>query len=151
MTSPRALLLFAFLASPLALASPAAPPLRADAPAEARQADLPRQTAALRQLAAELRAAAKLRPRLSMDRFQAERLRDYNAWLEDAARSADALAADGEALARSGATDAQAAGFGARYRELTSLLDEGNRSFLDAAPLMRSKHDTVKNSISNVR
>jgi hypothetical protein len=151
MNTHRALLLFAVLASPLALASPPVPPVRADAPAETSQAQVARQAAALRQLGSELRAAAKQPPRMSMDRFQAAKVREYNAWLDTAAQSADALAAEGEALSRGGATDAQAADFGARYRQLQARLDQENRSRRDAAALHRTKHDTVKNAINNVR
>lgn len=151
MNTSRALLLFACLASPLALASPPAPPLRAAPSAETSQVAVSRQAAALRQLAAELRAAAKQPPRLSMDRFQAARARDYNAWLEASARSADTLAAEGEALARSGATEAQSADYGARFGQLQARLDQENRGHTEAAALLKTKHDTVKNAISNTR
>lgn len=151
MNPSRALLLFACLASPIALASPPAPPLRADPPAETRQPEVARQSAALRQLGAELRAAAKQPPRLAMDRVQTAKVREYNAWLGAAAERADALAAEGEALSRAGTTDAQALAFDARFRQLQGQLQQENRSHAAAAALVKTKHDTVKNAINNTR
>lgn len=38
-----------------------------------------------------------------------------------------------------------------RYAELESSMMHENRSYTAASPIMKTKHDTVKNSISNVR
>jgi hypothetical protein len=131
------------------------------------------RVATLRQVRDVLRAtAASPLPRgLSAAEFaEAQR---YVAWLRASAARLDALAAKGESAiggvggkVGSAAVDVSGRGplltavkemqetqmsFNLQYLQLQSQMQNENRQFTAVSNIMKTKHDTVKNSISNIR
>ena len=121
-------------------------------PAMSQQsASIAKRVATLRRSSDALRKAAAsplLGDMSATDRTEAQR---YVRWLQSKADQMDELAAKGEsALHGETSTDAQLS-FNLQYLQLQNEMAEGNRSYTAISNIMKTKHDTVKNSISNVR
>lgn len=88
----------------------------------------------------------------SAERAEAER---YVKWLQVSANRIDRLAAQGrKALQAAPSTGAQTSlgeSFDMQYLQLQSQMQHENRSYTAISNIMKTKHDTVKNSIQNVR
>jgi hypothetical protein len=136
----------------------AEPPLRAAA-TEVRcgQRSLPACTrdrvAALQKLAATLRRAAVQRPaKPPADPRAREELARYDVWLVEQSERAAKLVMEGErALAAGREAPAAQMSFNLQYLQLQSRMQHENRSYTAISNIMKTKHDTVKNSISNIR
>jgi len=104
-------------------------------------------------------AAAPLPNGLSPD--ERSEARRYHQWLKNAAKRLDALAKRGEGLMRSraGSTDIAAQkqmkemnmSFNMQYLQLQNQLQAENRKFTLMSNIMKTRHDTAKNAISNIR
>jgi type I site-specific restriction endonuclease len=152
MRVPKPLLIAACLAGTL----PATGLVAAAQAAESRPADaaqLAQRIAILRRTGAELRAAASQAPPRGIDAAQLDEVRKYDAWLRASADRLDALAGEGDRLLKkAGGADAEAQmAFNLQYLQLQSQMQHENRSYTAISNIMKTKHDTVKNSISNVR
>jgi hypothetical protein len=114
-----------------------------------QDATITKRVATLRSVSDVLRktAAAPLPGNLSAtDRAEAQR---YVNWLQSSASQIDGLAAKGES-ALHGAPRTQES-FNAQYLQLQTKMQSENRSYTAVANIMKTKHDTVKNSIDNIR
>jgi hypothetical protein len=108
---------------------------------------------ALHRLSAELKEAAAADPekRPSAPK-EVEALDAYNRWLLAQSEKAAALATRGEAaLAATKKMQETLMSFNLQYLQLQSRMQRENRAFTAVSNVMKTKHDTVKNSISNVR
>ena len=97
-----------------------------------------------------------------LPRSEAAEAKRWIAWLKAWAPKLDALAQQGErSTARGDGQDqmlkatksmqeAQMA-FNQQYLQLRSQIESENRSFTLVSSIMKTKHDTVKNSIGNIR
>jgi hypothetical protein len=116
-------------------------------------ADLSRRIAVLRRTGAELRAAAGQDPPRGIDDAQRDEIGKYDAWLRSSADRLEALADEGDRLlGKGGGADAETQmAFNLQYLQLQSQMQHENRSYTAVSNIMKTKHDTVKNSISNIR
>jgi hypothetical protein len=88
----------------------------------------------------------------TMTADQALLVRRYRAWLREASRKAAALAIKGRAVLQSDeAVEGGQMSFNLQYLQLQSQMQHENRSYTAVSNIMKTKHDTVKNSISNIR
>ena len=138
-----------------------------------QKSSIKERVARLRSVSNVLRqtAASPLPSGLSASDFaEAQR---YVVWLRSWAARLEALAADGEStlgITRSAVGSASTAGggqsemleatknmqetqmsFNLQYLEIQNQMQNENRQFTAVSNIMKTKHDTVKNSISNVR
>lgn len=139
------------------------------------QALMKRRVAILRQTAASFRRIATSLPE-EAPVVEAESAQEYAKWLDAKATQMDELAEQGEGSvgiggAASGSAIGAAAGgssqdpllnatknmqetqmsFNLQYLQLQSQMQHENRSYTAISNIMKTKHDTVKNSISNIR
>ena len=141
----------------LLLASTAAAPLaRAEDAATAKKvkASLASHVKLLQQTAATLRKVAKEPDPSGLTEEQQKAAKEYAAWILSAAQRCDALAKEmSDTLARRdpAATDDEMMSFNLQYLQLQSQMQHENRSCTAVSNIMKTKHDTVKNSISNLR
>lgn len=80
--------------------------------------------------------------------------RSYAAWLQHWSTRLDALAAQGESIIGGDATRTMQEtqmSFNLQYLQLQNTMQDENRQFTMVSNIMKTKHDTVKNSISNIR
>jgi len=103
----------------------------------------------LRQLSDGLNRAAAIKPDSKPQSAADQKaLESYDQWLRDTSAEARSLAAQGErALSQ---PDLQMS-FNLQYLQLQSQMQHEKRSYTAISNIMKTKHDTVKNSISNVR
>jgi hypothetical protein len=107
------------------------------------------RVASLRQLSDDLNRAAALSPDTRpQTASEQQELASYNGWLNAQSAEAGRLAAQGErALVQA---DLQMS-FNMQYLALQSRMREESRKFTTVSNVMKTKHDTAKNSISNMR
>jgi hypothetical protein len=94
-----------------------------------------------------------------LDRLQAQMNADFTALAGGYARLADAAsavsAASGDSqdalLAATKQMQETQMSFNLQYLQLQSQMQSENRSYTAISNIMKTKHDTVKNSISNIR
>jgi hypothetical protein len=138
-------------------ASPAmgfqSPPVRTDAVprGDRNVAELSQRIDTLRRTSAELRAAARQPLPRNLTPAETDQARNYIAWLSTTSRRLDALAAEGEKALEAGAPQETRMSFNLQYLQLQDQMQRENRSYTAISNIMKTKHDTVKNSISNVR
>lgn len=103
----------------------------------------------LRQLSGGFKRAAAIQPDAKPQTpADQQALESYDRWLNAKSAEAGELAAQGErALSQ---PDLQMS-FNLQYVALQSRLQQESRSFTMVSNIMKTKHDTAKNSISNVR
>ena len=106
------------------------------------------RVATLRATAAEFRRVAASIPK-DAPAGEAAQAKAYADWLGVEARKMDALADQGDS-ALLGTREHQMS-FNLQYLQLQSQMQHENRSYTAISNIMKTKHDTVKNSISNVR
>ena len=108
---------------------------------------------ALRQLSATLKRAARQKPASALhDPKAREELARYDAWLFRQGDRAETLAAEGVgALAADRDAAPRQMSFNLQYLLLQQQMQDESRQFTAVATIMKTKHDTVKNSISNIR
>jgi len=145
-------LLTACLATSPALAvqspqSRAAVAPRADLSAE----DVERRVAILRRTSAELRSVARQALPRNLTQEESAQAKDYNAWLLATSRRLDALASEGDSVAKAGAPQERTMSFNLQYLQLQTQMQDENRRYTAISNIMKTRHDTAKNSISNVR
>jgi hypothetical protein len=107
------------------------------------------RVAALRQLSDDLARAAALPPdtRPQTAAVQ-EELTAYNDWLNGTSADAAALAAQGEqAIVQSSLQMS----FNKQFLALQSRIQKESQGFSSISNVLKTKHDTAKNSISNMR
>lgn len=89
------------------------------------------------------------------DDLLAKFLRNYANWLTRLSRECLKLASSTEAAARNVATildlESLEQSFNLQYLLLQQKMQNENRAYTAVSNIMKTKHDTVKNSISNVR
>lgn len=113
-----------------------------------------RRVEALRRLSAELTQAAARQPAAPpADPKAAEALRQYDRWLAQQSEQAMKLADRGQEALLQATKNMQETqmSFNLQYLQLQSQMQHENPSFTAISNIMKTKHDTVKNSISNVR
>jgi hypothetical protein len=113
-----------------------------------------RRVEVLRRLSAELTQAAARQPAAApADPKAAEALRSYDRWLAQQSEQAAKLADRGQQALLQTTKDMQETqmSFNLQYLQLQSQMQHESRSFTAISNIMKTKHDTVKNSISNVR
>jgi hypothetical protein len=107
--------------------------------------------ASLKDLSDALKRAAKLpldaRPQ---NRADQDALESYDRWLRARSDEASALAAQGE-LAISRQRQEMIQSFNLQYLQVQKAMQQENRTFSAVSNILKTKHDTVKNSISNMR
>jgi hypothetical protein len=109
------------------------------------------RVAVLRSTAATFRRVAASIPK-DAPAAEAASAQRYAAWLDAKARELDALADLGQASAGNAKQlQEQQMSFNLQYLQLQSQMQHENRSYTAISNIMKTKHDTVKNSISNVR
>ena len=92
----------------------------------------------------------------SLDENQAREARKYSTWLRRASEELESLASRGEreaaTLYRSTEEMQQInASFNLLYLQLQQRMQQENRQFTMISNIMKNKHDTVKNTINNIR
>ena len=108
---------------------------------------------ALHRLSRELKQAAATAPaKTPANPRSVEQLSGYDRWLTEQSGKASALAARGEsALSATQQMQETQMSFNLQYLQLQSQMQSENRSYTAISNIMKTKHDTVKNSISNIR
>jgi hypothetical protein len=111
------------------------------------------RVAALRTLSATLKQAAAQKPPSTADAKQLEALARYDRWLTRQSERAAELAGEGQAALFASTKQMQEMqmSFNLQYLQLQSQMQHEKRSYTAISNIMKTKHDTVKNSISNVR
>lgn len=144
------ILLAALLSTPLVFAEdkPSRPPV---SKADPGAAELSRRVTTLRRTSAQLLAAASQPAPKGATPEQLAQTRDYDEWLRQSSARLDALAAEGDQALRAGADSETGMAFNLQYLQLQSQMQIENRSYTAISNIMKTKHDTVKNSISNIR
>jgi hypothetical protein len=102
---------------------------------------------ALKTQSRQLTAAARQRPAASLTIEEREKVQEYDRWLRAQARRTRELADRGAAAT----TRETQLGFNQQFLALQSQMQQENRSYTAISNIMKTKHDTAKNSISNVR
>jgi hypothetical protein len=111
----------------------------------AQSALVAQRVATLRRVGDVLRATAASPLPRGLSTAELAEAQRYVAWLRASAARLDALAAKGES-----AQETQMS-FNLQYLQLQSQMQNENRQFTAVSNIMKTKHDTVKNSISNIR
>lgn len=99
----------------------------------------------LRTLSRSLSAAANMQPPAGLSVEQRRRVAEFDNWLRAKSEAARRLADSG---ARAQATKMS---FNLQYLHLQQQMQNENRSFTAISNIMKTKHDTTKNAISNIR
>lgn len=102
---------------------------------------------ALNALARRLTAASRQRPAATLSAEERDRLARYDRWLQAQARRARELAERGGAAT----TREIQLSFNQQVLELVRQIEREHRQFDAVSSIMKSKHDTAKNAIGNVR
>ena len=110
--------------------------------------------ALLRRTGAALRDVARLPvpkvltslPQAALESYSAS----YSRWLKDASRRCIRLANDWERALTKESQEMEMS-FSLQYLQLQEALQKESREYLMISNIMKTKHDTVKNSISNIR
>jgi hypothetical protein len=158
------------IASAHAQSARTAPDLRMT---RAQNALIAQRVATLRRVGDVLRATAASPLPRGLSAAELAEARRYVAWLRASAARLDALAAKGESAiggvgGKAGSAAADVSGrkplltaveqmqetqmsFNLQYLQLQSRMQNENRQFTAVSNIMKTKHDTVKNSISNIR
>jgi hypothetical protein len=142
----------------------------------AQKSSIAQRVATLRKVSEVLRQTAALPMPRGLAPAETTEAQGYDVWLKTSVGRLDALAAKGESIiggsAGSGGAIGSAAGsgdsqanllqatknmqemqmsFNLQYLQLQNQLQNENRRFTMVSNIMKSKHDTVKNSINNIR
>lgn len=144
------------LTTVLVLASTAfAPSARAEAPSmKTVTVSLASRVKALREVATTLGKVGKQPDPANLTEEQQKAAKAYAAWLLAAAQRCDALAREMQTVLSKrdpAATPEQIESVSMQYLALQSALQDENRKYTAVSNIMKSKHDTVKNSIDNLR
>jgi hypothetical protein len=158
----------------VALSAPVSAPALAETPSaqkgqtydEALKANKER-IASLRQQVTSLRAAADIPTPTSLKAADAAEVKKYDAWVRASADKVSSHAAAwdkkvGEIAAACGASCGQLLNatkqmqetqmsFNMQYLAMQNAMQNENQAYVLVSNIMKTKHDTVKNSISNVR
>jgi hypothetical protein len=95
----------------------------------------------------QLAGAAALKPPVGLSVHDRKAIEAYDAWLRTQSAKASNLARVGQ-----NARDQKAKmSFNLQYLQLQSQMQNENRRFTSISNIIKTKHDTTKNSISNVR
>lgn len=105
------------------------------------------RVAQLKSQSRELALAARQKPGKALSDGDRAQLNQYDRWLELQSRKTLDLAKLGSAATKQ---ETQMS-FNLQYLQLQSQMQHENRSYTAVSNIMKTKHDTVKNSISNVR
>lgn len=105
------------------------------------------RVAQLKSQSQNLQLAARQKPGKALSDADRAQLDKYDRWLEMQSRKTLALAKLGSAATKQ---ETQMS-FNLQYLQLQSQMKHENRSYTAVSNIMKTKHDTVKNSISNVR
>jgi hypothetical protein len=151
MITKATILLAACLASAPALAAEPTSSRATAAKPDPGAAELSQRVATLRRSSADLRAAARQPAPKGLTPEQVAQVKDYDTWLAQSSSRLEALANEGDKLLKTGASPEQAMDFNLQYLQLQSQMQHENRSYTAISNIMKTKHDTVKNSISNIR
>jgi hypothetical protein len=84
-------------------------------------------------------------------RFDLAKEQHYNDWFLTSAARLDALAAKGDLLTGAEQMPETQMSFNLQYLQLQSQMQNDNRQYTTVSNIMKTKHDTVKNSINNIR
>jgi hypothetical protein len=103
--------------------------------------------AALKAQSKSLTAAARLKPSATLSAEEKARVQDYDRWLRKQSEKTRELAERGGAAT----TRPMQESFNQQYLTLQAQMQRENRQYSAISNIMKTKHDTVKNSISNVR
>ncbi|PYN24669.1 MAG: hypothetical protein DMD76_14400 [Candidatus Rokuibacteriota bacterium] len=112
-----------------------------------------RRVEALQRLGATLKRAAGQQPaKPPTDPKARGELARYDRWLTLQSERAEKLVAEGRRALGAGkdAPDRQMS-FNLQYLQLQSQMQNENHAYTAVSNIMKTKHDTVKNSISNIR
>ena len=154
-----------FLVFAIVVAFASAPPARAAAgprTAPPGESVIAQRVAILRGVRDVFRATAASPLPPGLPAAEAAEARRYVAWLQAWAARLDELAAKGESASPSakGPDQSSAAArhieemqmsFNLQYLQLQEKMQNENRQFTMVSNIMKSKHDTAKNSINNIR
>ena len=105
------------------------------------------RVAQLKSQSRALASAARQKPGKTVSDSERAQLDQYDRWLKKQSRQTLELATRGSAATQ---PEAQMS-FNLQYLQLQSQMQSENRSYTAVSNIMKTKHDTVKNSISNVR
>lgn len=105
------------------------------------------RVAQLKSQSRALALAARQKPPKGLNDDQRAQLKQYDRWLEEQSRKTLDLATLGNAARYQ---ELQMS-FNLQYLQLQSQMQHENRSYTAVSNIMKTKHDTAKNSISNVR
>ena len=146
------------LAAGVAEAADPQPPHSAAAEVRCGDQTLPACTqqrlAALQRLDGGLRHAAAQQPQTAPgDPKAREELARFDRWLVTQSERVARLVAEGQRALAAAGKDAPAwqTSFNLQYLQLQNQLQDESRQFATVSNIMKTKHDTVKNSISNIR
>jgi hypothetical protein len=103
--------------------------------------------AALKAQSKSLTAASRMKPTASLSAEEKAKVQDYDRWLRKQSDKTRELAERGGAAT----TKAMQESFNQQYLTLQSQMERENRQYSSISNIMKTKHDTAKNSISNVR
>jgi hypothetical protein len=94
-----------------------------------------------------LTAAYRMKPPASLTAEEKDQLRNYDRWLRTQSDRTRELAERGTAST----TTATQMAFHEQYQVLQKQMQNENRRYAAISNIMKTKHDTAKNAISNVR
>jgi hypothetical protein len=103
--------------------------------------------AALKAQSKALTAAYRMKPSATLTAEDKAKVQEYDRWLRKQSDKTRELAERGVAST----TKAMQESFNLQYLALQSQMQRENRQYTAISNIMKTKHDTAKNSISNVR
>jgi len=103
--------------------------------------------AALKAQSKGLTAAYRMKPSATLTAEERAKVQDYDRWLRNQSDKTRELAERGGAAT----TKSMQQSFNLQYMTLQSQMQNENRRYTSISNIMKTKHDTAKNSISNVR
>ena len=105
------------------------------------------RVAQLQSQSRDLAQAARQKPGKALSAGERAQLKQYDRWLEVQSRKTLELAKLGAAATK----EETQMSFNLQYLQLQSQMQRENRSYTEVSNIMKTKHDTVKNSIPNIR
>jgi hypothetical protein len=155
--------LIALIAAARAQPAPTAADLRT---VQAQKTLIAQRVATLKEIRDVFRATASAPLPPGMPAGEVGKAQSYSAWLQAWATRLDTLAMKGESvggniggngngqdplLAATKHMQETQASFNQQYLQIQNTMQSENRQFTMVSNIMKTKHDTVKNSISNIR
>ena len=104
----------------------------------------------LQALSRSLAAAASMKPRAGLSADERRKVDDYDTWLRAQSENASKLAAFGRNI-KNEQFQIMSASFNLQYLQLQNKMQDESRRFTLLSNIMKTKHDTAKNAINNVR